>query len=257
MKLALYSDLHLRLTWEGYWKPPRLSVDVVILAGDICDFTDGIEWARRRFEHQRIIYVSGNHEFYGGSLRDLDAMREHALRFEVDYLEDDVVTIDGVRFLGATLWSGFTLYGEGEAQLLAMQAAQSRIRDYHAIVGALDGQRLSPYETLHRHHQSVAWLDRELATPHDGPTVVVTHFAPHRRCVAPEYENSPVTPYFVSDLAWLMEKRRIALWCHGHTHTNVDFVAEGGCRVLSNQRGYQREVEWGGMKFRPRLKIQL
>ena len=144
-----------------------------------------------------------------------------------------------------------------KAQLLAMQAAQSRIRDYHAIVGALDGQRLSPYETLHRHHQSVAWLDRELATPHDGPTVVVTHFAPHRRCVAPEYENSPITPYFVSDLAWLMEKHRIALWCHGHTHTNVDFVAEGGCRVLSNQRGYQREVEWGGMKFRPRLKIQL
>jgi hypothetical protein len=81
--------------------------------------------------------------------------------------------------------------------------------------------------------------------------VVVTHFAPHRRCVAPEHEGSDVSPYFVTNLAWLMEKHRIDLWCYGHTHTNTDFVAENGCRVISNQLGYPgaRTRMQGGIQF--------
>jgi hypothetical protein len=39
----------------------------------------------------------------------------------------------------------------------------------------------------------------------------------------------------------LMKRHPIAVWAHGHTHTNTDFLAEGGCRVISNQRGYPSE----------------
>lgn len=88
-------------------------------------------------------------------------------------------------------------------------------------------------------------------------TVVVTHFAPHRRCVAPEHQGGDITPYFVTDLSWLMEKHRIDIWCYGHTHTNSDFVAENGCRIISNQRGYMREAMAGGTGFWCDLVLEL
>ena len=47
-----------------------------------------------------------------------------------------------------------------------------------------------------------------------------------------------MSPYFVTDLAWMMEKYPIDLWCYGHTHTNLSFEAENGCRVACNQLGY-------------------
>ena len=46
MRFALYSDLHLE---HASWNPPRLDVDVVILAGDIDRHTRGIEWAAKTF----------------------------------------------------------------------------------------------------------------------------------------------------------------------------------------------------------------
>lgn len=66
-----------------------------------------------------------------------------------------------------------------------------------------------------------------------------------------------MSPYFLTDLSWLMEKHQIDVWCHGHTHTNNDFVAENGCRVVSNQRGYLSEFAAGGMGFRPDLVIDV
>jgi len=67
----------------------------------------------------------------------------------------------------------------------------------------------------------------------------------------------PVTPYFTTDMAPLMERHPIDLWVFGHTHYNVDFVAEGGCRVVSNQRGYPRDVALRDNGFRPGMVIEL
>lgn len=113
-----------------------------------------------------------------------------------------------------------------------MAVAKRSINDYWMIYGK-GGKRLEPRDTLKLHLTAVRWLDAELSKPFDGKTVVVTHFAPHRGCVPPQYEGSEMSPYFVTDLSRLMKKHQISVWCHGHTHTNTDFLAEGGCRVIS------------------------
>lgn len=51
-----------------------------------------------------------------------------------------------------------------------------------------------------------------------------------------------------------MEKNKIDLWAFGHSHNNADFIAEGGCRVLSNQRGCSHEA--GNIGFREGLIIE-
>src|SRR5581483_10369997 len=83
-----------------------------------------------------------------------------------------------------------------------------------------------------------AWLERKLYEPFGGRTVVITHFAPHPKSIAPAYTGHPANPGFVLDLSPLMG--RAALWIHGHTHTAFDYEVKG-TRVVCNPRGYPGE----------------
>ncbi len=257
MKIALYSDLHREIFADRLVLPP-VGVDVVIIAGDIDSHTHGLTWAAQELRAwpgtPEIVYVAGNHEYYGAHLGLLAEMRRPQWRQQgVHFLERGTFERGGVRILGCSLWSAFDLYG-AESTNAAMNKAQNFINDYR-VIGAHGGQWLTPKNTQALHRTAVKWLDAELSRPFAGQTVVVTHFAPHRGCVAPQHEGSDLSPYFVTDLSWLMEKYPIAVWCHGHTHTNNDFGAENGCRVISNQRGYPREVDRSG--FRPNLVIEI
>jgi len=258
MRIALYSDLHLELLREA-WQPPETTADIVILAGDIGKHTHGLKWAAQAFQRKdgtrpHVVYVAGNHEYYDAHLGLLHEMQKPIWQENgVEFLEKRTLELPGVRILGCTLWSGFTLFGTERAEIY-MRHAKHSVNDYW-LIHARQGKRLEPMDTWRMHRTAVDWLDLELAKPFEGATVVVTHFAPHRKCVAPQHENSYLSPYFNTDLAWLMKKHRIDLWCHGHTHTNNDFVAENECRVVSNQRGYPFEVASGG--FREDLVIPL
>ena len=257
MRIALYSDLHLE---TSTWEPPALDVDVVILAGDIGSHTRGLTWATKAFCRESfsptILYVAGNHEYYDAHLGLLNEMQKPIWEHSgVCFLERRCIELSGVRFLGCTLWSGFDLYGIDKADAY-MSIARRNINDYW-MIQAHGGKRLEPRDTLKLHRTAVRWLDTELAKPFDGKTVVVTHFAPHRLCVAPQHQGSDVSPYFVTDLSRLMEKHRIDVWCHGHTHTNNDFIAENGCRVVSNQLGYTSERTRLDTGFRHDLVIEL
>lgn len=251
MKLALYSDLHLE---HHPWYPPEsaTTADVVILAGDIASHTHGIEWAQQAFV-QPVLYVAGNHEYYGAHLGLLDEMRLRA-KESVVLLERNSHILNRVRFLGCTLWSNFALNGYGEEMAWAMHSARYGINDFSTI-WARGGLLLEPRDITNMHRNAETWLDQELAKPFSGKTVIITHFAPHRGCIDPQYAENQLAPYFVSDLSPLMKKHHIDLWCHGHTHFSTDFVAENGCRVISNQLGYYGERE--GTGFRNELLIEI
>lgn len=257
MKFALFSDLH-REVMQTPWEPTPLEVDAVILAGDIGRGTEGLSWAAKTFPSwpgsPEIIYVPGNHEYYREDLSLLEQMTDPIwAHCGIQVLERRSVVVAGVRILGCTLWSGFDLYGKA-LQETCMAAAYAGILDYQRIT--VDGSRdLVPEDTRRLYLESVAWLDQELAKPFAGKTMVVTHFAPHPRCVASQYQGGALTPYFVSDLSGVMEAHQIAVWCYGHTHTNIDFLTGGGCRVLSNQLGYPSEAENVG--FRSHLIIDV
>lgn len=258
MKFTLYSDLHLEFLNDGLWVPPTLDVDVVILAGDIVKYTKGIEWATMAFRQApvspEIIYLAGNHEYYGDNLDKLltEFNQPRWKSAGVHFLEREVFEWPGVRILGCTLWSGFDLYG-ADRTAAYMGIASQAINDYR-MIRTRGNKMLTPAMTRRFHQESVAWLDKELSRPFGGKTVVVTHFAPHRDCVAPEHQGSDWSPYFVTDLSRLMEKHRIDVWCHGHTHTNNDFVAVNECRVVANQLGYPSERSLG---FRPNLVVEV
>ena len=233
MKIRVLSDLHLEF---ADWRPPSGCEDIVVLAGDIAEGVLGIQWARECFTRIPIIYVPGNHEYYGF---DLDEMRERireAGRAEgVHVLDGDELDISGVRFVGTTLWTDFELSGSRPARIeYVMRKCQDSITDFQLI--RRWGGSFTPADAYQIHRESCAWLKRMINELAAGPTVVVTHHAPSIRSIAPKFEGDTLNAAFASDLTELMSPQ-IALWIHGHMHNSSDYV-ERDTRVVCNPRGY-------------------
>lgn len=191
MKLHIISDLHLEF---GGLSLPEVDADVTVLAGDIGVGLQGIEWALQDIPyHQPVIYVMGNHEFYGRAMTDLwRKARAKVAGTHVHLLENEAVEIGGVRFLGSTLWTDFDLLGDREAAMkdaLDMNDYWSILTEQRAGYTSNRAARLTPQDTLRMHLEGVAWLSKELEGQNGQPIVVVTHTAPHRGSVHEKYEH--------------------------------------------------------------------
>jgi len=253
MRIAVLSDLHLSV--HGM-PTPAPDCDLVVLAGDIARPFAAIEWARRF--STPVVYVPGNHEFYGGSIDGtIRELRELSINTNVHILERASLTFRGVRFLGCTLWSDFRLSPEEEDQQRWMQQAVDMIWDFRRIKRSEHcSELLTPAETRRLFDESVSWLNHMFATPFDGPTVVVTHFAPSRRSIHEKYADSPLNACFVSDLDERVQAWKPRLWIHGHTHDTHRYML-GGTEVVCNPRGYAKDGIPENRHFDASLTIDL
>ncbi|SFQ67545.1 Calcineurin-like phosphoesterase [Variovorax sp. OK605] len=272
MKVLILSDLHLE--FAPFEPAPELDFDVVVLAGDIhSPAKRAVQWAADRFRGKPVIYLLGNHEYYDGRLDTTlaDARRE-AEGTNVHLLDVDAVVIDGVRFLGATLWTDFELAIETSEGLVsdparAMKMATNLLNDY-TLIRAPDesaepdtwrhkqGRKLQAADTLRIHQAQRAWLQAKLAEAFAGSTVVVTHHAPHRGSLSQRYADDWASGAFVTELPEAFFDVPV-LWVHGHTHQRFDYRVRN-CQVVCNPRGY---VNWSGrienQAFEPGLIVDV
>lgn len=250
MRIRILSDLHLEFL---DWQAPAAPADVVVLAGDIDLGVRGVRWARENFAGTPIIYVPGNHEHYGGRLQEvLGALRTEADRHGVHFLEQGEVVIGNVRFLGATLWTDFALYGsEPGAVQRAMAHADLYVNDFR-IVRDAGGGWFRAHHAREIHVQQTRWLAERLAAA-TGPTVVVTHHLPHPRSVHARFEADLLNASFASDLDRLV-RPPVTLWIHGHTHDSMDYQVNG-TRIVCNPRGYLPHSP--NLAFDPTLVLEL
>lgn len=249
MKLLIYSDIHLE---RQQFTPGNAAAeaDVVVLAGDIGEGTDGLRWARLIFPNKPIVAVLGNHEFFGG--RDfngfVDEARSAADELDIHLLECGEVAIGGVRFLGATLWTDFRLFNPSDEAFEQLKLdALTSIKDYSSgqirLQASLPpsertGGSLPPEATISRHWSSRVWLESRLAKTDLDRTVVVTHHCPGIQSIPPQYRTGDVSkfsPVYASDLTHL--GGRAALWIHGHVHESCDYDMQG-THVICNPMGY-------------------
>ena len=251
MRVHVLSDLHLE---QAPFTPPPPpadrpptgtatetgAADVVVLAGDVHPGVAGVRWARDAFPRTPVLYVAGNHEFWGHRHPALvDELRAAAEGSTVRVLERDAVELGGVRFLGTTLWTDFALFGHAGREARSC----ARLPDFRRITADDSGRHLTPQATVVRHEEDRDWLARELAAS-TLPTVVVTHHAPHRRSQDPRFEGQRSSAAFSSHLEDLILARRPRLWIHGHLHWRFDYRV-GDTRVVCNPRGYPGEATNG------------
>lgn len=261
MKIQIASDLHLEFLekrFPHYRVLEPADADVLVIAGDIHRTTEAV----RAFADWPVpvIYVHGNHEAYYGQYSELVTnMRAASEGSQVRYLENDELVLHGVRFLGCCLWTDYCLYDSNP--LAAMAEAEDKLMD-HRVILAGDGY-FSPQDALAIHRESRAWLESRLAQAFDGPTVVVTHHAPHPGSIHPRFDASTLNAAFISDLTPLLEKAD--LWIHGHVHDGVDYEISG-TRIIANPRGYPlnrlaaqlpEQLEWENPRFDPQLVVDV
>lgn len=239
MKLHILSDLHNEFARQDTPDIEKVAADVIVLAGDIDTGVRGVSWAVAQSKRLRrpVIYVPGNHEYYGHSYpHSRHKMRRAARHTAVAVLDQDELMLDGVRFLGATLWTDFCLLG-AEQRSAAMLLCAELMNDYRRIRVSPQFRKLRPLDTAAMHRQARCWLERKLSEPAKMPTVVVTHTGPSVRSQPPHYPLTLLAAAYLSDLECMMGRERVTLWVHGHTHHCIDYTI-AGTRVVSNQRGY-------------------
>ena len=258
MRVQILSDLHIE--FDGNRIPPLApDAELIILAGDLAPVhTRRVgDIAKRWAGADRILYVPGNHEYYGSEI-DI-ARRELArqcIQHGVTLLDPGAVTVNDGRFIGATLWTDFLLEGVAGEAWAHLEVGQG-LSDFTGTIryhGGPDG-RFTTRESARRHAEHRAFIEAELKkAERSGLTpVVITHHAPSPRCIRPWFENSRLNPGFASDLDALIARYQPPLWVHGHMHDPVD-ERLGDTRIIANPHGYRR-VE--GHSFDPALVLEV
>jgi predicted phosphodiesterase len=233
MRINYFSDIHLEFGSLGL---PDNNADIIIAAGDIGVYDQGIEWLLSL--KKPVVYVAGNHEFYNHEYRDtMRMLKEKCANTNIHFLENNTFKYNGVRFLGCSLWTDLFIEGEAPAAVL-----DKSLNDFRKI--RFEEGKFNPVQFTALHKHSKAWLAKALARPFKGKTVVVTHHTPTHW----SWNDSPNAVKklaYCNDLKPLFHKHDISAWFHGHTHSIGDYRIEDA-RILSNTRGYAGRKEVDG-----------
>jgi DNA repair exonuclease SbcCD nuclease subunit len=267
MRIQFFSDLHI-----GVAPIKRITigpdVDVVVIAGDVC------EGVKKAFEHVRrivpdripVVMVAGNHEFYRHVWSEEIAQAKSLARdFNLLFLNDDVTMLGDTRFVGSTLWTNYRLFGDANAAV-AMETARRGMNDHRLITWQKNPwKRFRPEEALLLHERSRAFIADALRRPFKGNTVIVTHHAPHFGSVEKRFQKDTLTAAFASDLTDVIavgetsadrdddgDRKNGLIWNHGHTHASSDYYV-GSVRILANPHGYGAE----NPAFDPQLVVEV
>jgi predicted phosphodiesterase len=259
MLLWILSDLHVELA-RGWDLPPpaaRPRFDVMIVAGDLIPRMErGVRWLLDRVPDKRVVYVAGNHEFYGADIdRTVEKAREAAAGTNVCIIQNDAKLIDGVLFAGATLWTDFELFGN---RRYAMSRASDAMNDYRKIRKNSYAERLRPADTVARHFESREFIARTIRETAARRKVVISHHGCVREVVRKGTENDTISAAYVSNCPELLDG--VDLWIYGHTHEHRDLTI-GGTRIVSNAKGYgpwpPKERKWENGNFDPNYVIEI
>lgn len=241
MKIQVASDLHIESTPDESLRglveiDEDNKPDVLVMAGDICSWrlkestkSDLLQYCLNTIP---ILYIPGNHEYYGCPRKDADKARDMYLKLFNDSrircldrgVEEFYTNGERVVFICATLWTDLS----------------NPIDEMRVVRGLNDfefGLTSTWYKDQYELSKGFIRYNLELYDS-SWKKVVVTHHAPSERSIHEKYKTSFINRGFYSPLDDLLEGTNApCLWIHGHTHGSLDYQA-GNTRVICNPHGY-------------------
>lgn len=237
-KYFVVSDLHLEFRTgqeDKYWEafPEHRGCKVCLCAGDLTSFglpeaivTKHFVRLCNRFE--KVIYVPGNHEYYGSYTADVER-KLRALEYNLGSAlkilwSGEPYVFDGQRFVGDTMW----FPDRPEVHIY-----RRMINDSVQIKG------LFPW-CFTKSHLFLSWIRQHL----QEDDIVITHHIPTDADTHPMWKASQTQPYFlnIDTDRYLAEANTIKpkAWIYGHTHDKHHFHV-GRTQFICNPVGYPGE----------------
>jgi Icc-related predicted phosphoesterase len=209
------------------------SRDILIVAGDLAEGTRGFDWLNEQTEYSPVVFVCGNHEYYGHDIDEVDAkFRGLALinkRFH--FLQKDTFELYGVKIAGCTLWTDMQGLSGWERRQI-----EKSMSDFHCITKR--GTRLTADIAAGINMDHRNWLQHQ-----QDADIVVTHHAPSYQSITPYWQEhgQMLNPGFAGNSDDLIEHIAPQYWIHGHMHSFLRYWHNkkvNGTQVICNPRGY-------------------
>lgn len=246
MLISFVSDVHLEFhtRFKGRSKKLNFSTpdaDVLVLAGDIFVYNtyrklSQIESITHEFfnkcieKYENIVYVLGNHEFYNGEIDEVKA-GVRSLFPNIHLLDDEIVRINGMKFIGSTLWTDVNNNNPVTSRII-----RTNMNDFQVIKHG--DERFTPEHSYNIHKKSIDFISKEV----NEECIVVTHHSPSVLSVDEKYNRNCHDlqinhGYYTNLETFIMDNTKIKLWIHGHMHNQSDYEI-GETRVVCNPLGY-------------------
>lgn len=198
-RVQIISDVHSR--WDSCDFDP--TAQLILALGDLTEGAEGVKWLKSA--RRPVLYIPGNHEFYGADYTArLAELESAAAGSQVNIMNQKSAVAGGWRFLCATLWTdhhdldaalvsqsarllndyrhiqvkGWLKSDDNKARYGA--AREALIERSPELAGAIPARpdKMNPLVALCLHQDAVGFLVSELSKPWSGRTMVLTHHAP-------------------------------------------------------------------------------
>lgn len=225
MKLQIFSDLHMEYhehekscTDSFLKKLLDPTADYYVFAGDIgLGYWETFERLQELTDRSRkVIYIGGNHEFYGQTVEKLNRDGDHI--GVLNFFGDKILIV------ASTLWSHIP-----DQFVRAVKDTW----DFQQMKG------LTPSMWNYWHSSCLTSMKKTINS-YEGEydkLVIVTHYAPSFKSVLPEYVGASNNCIFANNLDDMIEEYSPNLWIHGHMHSFLDYTLHK-TRIICNPRGY-------------------
>jgi predicted phosphodiesterase len=242
MDIRIISDLHIDIN-KDY--PISYNDDVfTVIAGDICGNPyDGVEWVKKNIK--RGLFIKGNHQVYNKLYLPLQALTKiyadaFPLDADVSFLDDQYKIINGIVFIGCTLYTDYKFAG---TQYDNMRTATVGLNDFRwGFWFDKNIQNLVPLQPQHYlklHKKSRRFISKTLKKFKDKKCVLITHHGMSPKCIADEYVGNYLNASYVSNMERLIKSNpNLVLVISGHIHASKDFMI-GNTRYIMNPYGYR------------------
>lgn len=261
MNFKIFSDLHIEFydttnlnkikrNLERYFPQEESDKDtILLLAGDIgiyknwdITYKPVFNYFSKRFK--QVIAIPGNHSWYGSEIWDNEKefLKDKQLPKNVLYGDNYSYLINDTIIIASCLWTDMN-----KENPLNMNYIQMRMNDYVKIKKSNDSDVYSPYkkcilaqDTIDRHKISKQFIIDELINANKNGIknkIILSHHAPSYQSISNIYKSDSLNSAYCNDLDDIMIEYGVNLWCHGHIHTNLDYMIEN-TRVICNPFGY-------------------
>jgi predicted phosphodiesterase len=224
---------------EGWFR----QFDMMILAGDLVDkpkvrLAPALAQIGRHIPLDRVQVFPGNHCFYDQVLDGEDRLEQIVTAAGAGFAQCRALTAGRTRLLPCTLWTDL-VHPTIHPDIIADDLERG-MNDYRYIRMASAGYRRTwPSDMRAVHQRHIAWLQEEMAQPHDGPTIAVTHHAPLLEELG---TTGTLAHAYGSDLTAFIEEMQPDAWLYGHTHRPHGALV-GATHVRNVSLGYPGELD--------------